>query len=87
MLCLFLLSPAPNLHYLKGFATRVEAWRSFAELETVFAHSGHKNNIASKTKNNIHSNKTFYSIKADAEQQKPVETQVVSNETWIALTV
>ncbi|XP_070839453.1 polyunsaturated fatty acid lipoxygenase ALOX15B [Chaetodon trifascialis] len=39
-------SPAANLHYLKGFASRVDAWRSYAELELVFAHSGHQNNIA-----------------------------------------
>ncbi|XP_049895442.1 polyunsaturated fatty acid lipoxygenase ALOX15B [Epinephelus moara] len=36
-------SPAINLHYLKGFVSRVQAWTSFTELETVFAHSGHQN--------------------------------------------
>ncbi|XP_035522311.1 polyunsaturated fatty acid lipoxygenase ALOX15B [Morone saxatilis] len=39
-------SPATNLHYLKGFMGRVEAWTSFTELEAVFAHSGHENDIA-----------------------------------------
>ncbi|KAM6907271.1 polyunsaturated fatty acid lipoxygenase ALOX15B [Xenentodon cancila] len=39
-------SPPLNMHYLKGFAGRLEAWTSFSELETLFAHSGHRNNIA-----------------------------------------
>ncbi|XP_036974769.1 polyunsaturated fatty acid lipoxygenase ALOX15B isoform X2 [Acanthopagrus latus] len=39
-------SPAPNLHYLRGFDGRAEAWKSFTELETFFTHSGHQNNIA-----------------------------------------
>ncbi|XP_070773472.1 polyunsaturated fatty acid lipoxygenase ALOX15B [Enoplosus armatus] len=39
-------SPAANLHYLKGFVGRAEAWTSFTELETVFAHSGHQNKTA-----------------------------------------
>ncbi|KAF1378100.1 hypothetical protein PFLUV_G00186430 [Perca fluviatilis] len=39
-------SPPANLHYLKGFAGREEAWESFTKLETVFAHSGHQNDIA-----------------------------------------
>ncbi|XP_051250700.1 polyunsaturated fatty acid lipoxygenase ALOX15B [Dicentrarchus labrax] len=39
-------SPAANLHYLKGFMGRAEAWTSFTELEAVFAHSGHENDIA-----------------------------------------
>lgn len=44
----FVFSPGANLHYFKGFESRVEAWRSFAELDTVFAQSGHKNTTASK---------------------------------------
>uniref|UniRef100_A0A8C2XDV6 Uncharacterized protein n=1 Tax=Cyclopterus lumpus TaxID=8103 RepID=A0A8C2XDV6_CYCLU len=39
-------SPTPNVHYLKGFAGRTEAWASFAELEAVFAHIGHQNRTA-----------------------------------------
>ncbi|KAM4726643.1 polyunsaturated fatty acid lipoxygenase ALOX15B [Anableps anableps] len=39
-------SPTINTHYLKGFTGRVESWTSFSELETVFALSGHQNNIA-----------------------------------------
>ncbi|XP_030294877.1 arachidonate 15-lipoxygenase B [Sparus aurata] len=39
-------SPAPNLHYLRGFDGRAEAWKSFSELETFFTHSGHQNNTA-----------------------------------------
>ncbi|XP_070700224.1 polyunsaturated fatty acid lipoxygenase ALOX15B [Pempheris klunzingeri] len=39
-------SPPANLHYLKGFAGRPEAWKSFAELETVFFHIGHENSAA-----------------------------------------
>ncbi|XP_054482503.1 hydroperoxide isomerase ALOXE3 [Anoplopoma fimbria] len=39
-------SSAANVHYLKGFAGRLEAWSSFTELETVFAHIGNQNNIA-----------------------------------------
>ncbi|XP_040006284.1 hydroperoxide isomerase ALOXE3 isoform X3 [Xiphias gladius] len=39
-------SPAPNMHYLKGFAGRAEAWTSFTELEMFFAQSGHQNSIA-----------------------------------------
>ncbi|XP_072231344.1 hydroperoxide isomerase ALOXE3 [Leuresthes tenuis] len=41
-----LKSPAANLHYLKGFAGRSEAWNSFSELETVFAQCGLQNKIA-----------------------------------------
>ncbi|XP_029303447.1 hydroperoxide isomerase ALOXE3 isoform X2 [Cottoperca gobio] len=37
------MSPPTNLHYLKCFAGRAEAWTSFTELETVFAHSGRQN--------------------------------------------
>ncbi|MED6264270.1 hypothetical protein CHARACLAT_013037 [Characodon lateralis] len=40
------MSPTINMHYLKGFAGRVEPWTSFSELEAVFAHSGHQNSIA-----------------------------------------
>lgn len=43
---MFVLSPAPNLHYLRGFDSRAEAWKSFSELETFFTHSGHQNNTA-----------------------------------------
>uniref|UniRef100_A0A665TPT2 Zgc:152891 n=2 Tax=Echeneis naucrates TaxID=173247 RepID=A0A665TPT2_ECHNA len=39
-------NPNPNVHYLKGLAGRAEAWTSFSELETVFIHSGHQNNVA-----------------------------------------
>ncbi|KAM3601904.1 uncharacterized protein V6R79_020922 [Siganus canaliculatus] len=39
-------SPATDLHYVKGFIGRVEAWRSFAELEMFFTHAGHRNNTA-----------------------------------------
>ncbi|KAM7373859.1 hypothetical protein PAMP_006549 [Pampus punctatissimus] len=39
-------SPTINVHYLKGFAGRAEAWTSFTELETFFAHSGNQNNTA-----------------------------------------
>ncbi|KAK9537042.1 hypothetical protein VZT92_006780 [Zoarces viviparus] len=39
-------SSAANVHYLKGFSGRLEAWSSFTELETVFAHIGHQNNTA-----------------------------------------
>uniref|UniRef100_UPI0037E8228A hydroperoxide isomerase ALOXE3 n=1 Tax=Semicossyphus pulcher TaxID=241346 RepID=UPI0037E8228A len=39
-------SPAANLHYLKGFTGRAEAWSSFTELETVFTLSGHQNSTA-----------------------------------------
>ncbi|KAG8008381.1 Arachidonate 15-lipoxygenase B, partial [Nibea albiflora] len=39
-------SQSDNLHYLRSFVTRVEAWMSFTELETIFAHSGHQNKIA-----------------------------------------
>ncbi|XP_040906769.1 polyunsaturated fatty acid lipoxygenase ALOX15B [Toxotes jaculatrix] len=39
-------SPAPNLHYLKGFAGRAESWTSFREMDMVFALSGHQNDIA-----------------------------------------
>lgn len=39
-------SAAANLHYLQGFTGRVEAWTSFTELETLFAHSGQQNDIA-----------------------------------------
>lgn len=42
----FVLSPASNLHYLKGLVGRAEAWRSFSELEAVFAHSGRQNDTA-----------------------------------------
>ena len=46
------LSPAANLHYLKGFAGRSEAWISFSELDAVFAQCGLQNKIASKTPSN-----------------------------------
>ncbi|KAM9348490.1 polyunsaturated fatty acid lipoxygenase ALOX15B [Symphorus nematophorus] len=39
-------SPAANLHYVKGFVSQAEAWTSFTQLETMFALSGHQNNIA-----------------------------------------
>nr|XP_046267353.1 polyunsaturated fatty acid lipoxygenase ALOX15B [Scatophagus argus]XP_046267354.1 polyunsaturated fatty acid lipoxygenase ALOX15B [Scatophagus argus] len=39
-------SPATNLHYLRGFTDRMEAWTSFTELEKVFIHSGHQNSNA-----------------------------------------
>nr|XP_020442878.1 arachidonate 15-lipoxygenase B-like [Monopterus albus] len=39
-------SPSINLHYLKGFTGRAEAWASFTELETVFAHSGLQNSTS-----------------------------------------
>ncbi|XP_037603547.1 polyunsaturated fatty acid lipoxygenase ALOX15B [Sebastes umbrosus] len=39
-------SPGANVHYLKGFADRLEAWTSFTELETFFALSGHQSNTA-----------------------------------------
>ncbi|XP_071362468.1 polyunsaturated fatty acid lipoxygenase ALOX15B isoform X2 [Trachinotus anak] len=39
-------SSAPDLCYLKGFTGRAEPWTSLTELETVFAHSGHQNNVA-----------------------------------------
>ncbi|XP_038564779.1 polyunsaturated fatty acid lipoxygenase ALOX15B isoform X2 [Micropterus salmoides] len=39
-------SPVTNVHYLKGFLDRTQAWPGFAELETVFTHSGHQNNTA-----------------------------------------
>lgn len=65
--CFLVLSPATNLHYLKGFAGRVEAWRSFAELETFFSHSGHQNNIASKTQSNIQSNEII--LHSTSEEQ------------------
>ncbi|KAG7224712.1 hypothetical protein INR49_004600 [Caranx melampygus] len=45
-LCYTHKSSAPNLHYLKGFASRAEAWTSLTELETLFSHIGHGNNIA-----------------------------------------
>ncbi|KAE8287791.1 Arachidonate 12-lipoxygenase, 12R-type [Larimichthys crocea] len=38
-------SKSNNLHFLRGFVGRVEAW-SFTELDTIFAHSGHQNKIA-----------------------------------------
>lgn len=41
-------SSANNLHYFKGFESQMEAWRSFADLDVVFAQSGHKNKAASK---------------------------------------
>ncbi|KAI9522764.1 hypothetical protein NQZ68_033099 [Dissostichus eleginoides] len=40
-------SPAVNLRHLKGFSERSEAWTSFRELETLFAHSGKHNAVAS----------------------------------------
>ncbi|TMS14027.1 Arachidonate 15-lipoxygenase B [Larimichthys crocea] len=40
-----LISKSNNLHFLRGFVGRVEAW-SFTELDTIFAHSGHQNKIA-----------------------------------------
>nr|XP_015798083.2 hydroperoxide isomerase ALOXE3 [Nothobranchius furzeri] len=45
-------SPPIDVHYLKGFAGRTQAWTSFSELETVFAHSGNQNNIARFVKAN-----------------------------------
>uniref|UniRef100_A0A7N8XSL7 Uncharacterized LOC113143111 n=1 Tax=Mastacembelus armatus TaxID=205130 RepID=A0A7N8XSL7_9TELE len=39
-------SPEINLHYLRGFMGRAEAWTSFTELEKLFAHSGHQNSTA-----------------------------------------
>ncbi|XP_042355980.1 polyunsaturated fatty acid lipoxygenase ALOX15B isoform X2 [Plectropomus leopardus] len=39
-------SPAVNVHYLKGFADRAEAWTSFSELETLFSLSGRQNDTA-----------------------------------------
>ncbi|XP_053188070.1 polyunsaturated fatty acid lipoxygenase ALOX15B [Scomber japonicus] len=41
-------SPAVNMLYLKGFAGRAEAWKSFSELETFFIHNGNQNSVASK---------------------------------------
>ena len=58
--CLFVFSPAPNLHYLRGFDGRAEAWKSFTELETFFTHSGHQNNIARE-----HSPETLSDSKPD----------------------
>ncbi|KAG7515431.1 hydroperoxide isomerase ALOXE3-like [Solea senegalensis] len=39
-----------NVHYLKGFTGRVQAWTSFSELEAMFVHSGHNNDIAKKVR-------------------------------------
>ncbi|XP_026213280.1 hydroperoxide isomerase ALOXE3 isoform X2 [Anabas testudineus] len=39
-------SPVSNTHYLKGFNTRAEAWKSFTEFEMVFSHSGNENSVA-----------------------------------------
>ncbi|XP_042288292.1 polyunsaturated fatty acid lipoxygenase ALOX15B [Thunnus maccoyii] len=39
-------SPAVNLHYLKGFIGRAEAWASFTELEMFFAQIANQNNMA-----------------------------------------
>lgn len=41
-------SSANNLHYFKGFESQMEPWRSFADLDAVFAQSAHKNSVASK---------------------------------------
>ncbi|XP_075888149.1 polyunsaturated fatty acid lipoxygenase ALOX15B isoform X2 [Nelusetta ayraudi] len=39
-------SSANNLHYFKGFESQMEPWRSFADLDAVFAQSAHKNSVA-----------------------------------------
>uniref|UniRef100_A0A3Q3WN32 Lipoxygenase domain-containing protein n=1 Tax=Mola mola TaxID=94237 RepID=A0A3Q3WN32_MOLML len=39
-------SPVHNLLYLKGFEGQAEAWKSFKDLETAFALSGHQNSTA-----------------------------------------
>lgn len=43
-----LLSPTPNLQYLKGFTERTQSWSSFSELETFFAYTGAYNSVGSK---------------------------------------
>ncbi|XP_047463520.1 polyunsaturated fatty acid lipoxygenase ALOX15B [Mugil cephalus] len=43
-------SPSINLHYLKGFVGRVEAWTSFSELETLFSYILNQNNMAMSVK-------------------------------------
>uniref|UniRef100_A0A672YF86 Hydroperoxide isomerase ALOXE3-like n=1 Tax=Sphaeramia orbicularis TaxID=375764 RepID=A0A672YF86_9TELE len=39
-------SPPINLHYLKGFTGRTQAWTSFRELDMFFALCGSQNNVA-----------------------------------------
>lgn len=56
-MCFFVLSPVSNTHYLKGFNTRAEAWKSFTEFEMVFSHSGNENSVASKTPDVTHQSK------------------------------
>lgn len=47
--CVPLLSLPPNVYYLKGFGDRSKSWSGFSELETIFAHTGDHNSVASKT--------------------------------------
>ncbi|XP_024117012.1 polyunsaturated fatty acid lipoxygenase ALOX15B [Oryzias melastigma] len=43
-------SSVPDQHYLKGLCRRMEPWKSFSELEVVFAYSGGHNQVASFAK-------------------------------------